>query len=58
MVELHRRVAQAKRIRDMAGEGRDSAFARQGVADQRQVLDRRASRGAGSPILAVVQDNI
>ena len=58
MVQLHCRVAQANRIRDMAGEGCDAAFARQGVADQRQALDGRAWRGAGSPILAVVQDNI
>jgi hypothetical protein len=42
----------------MAGEGGNAALARESVADQRKVPDRRGWRGSGPPILAIFQDNI
>ena len=44
MVEDQPGIALAQRVGDMAGEGRKPAFARQGIADQREPPDRRVPR--------------
>ena len=48
MVEDQARIALAQGIGDMAGEGRQPAFARQGVADQREPAHRRMPRARGN----------
>ena len=58
MVEFHCRVAAAKRVGDITGISRQSASARQRVADQRQMPERRRRRPGGNPLVVVNGQNI
>ncbi len=58
MVELHRRKALAKRVGDVAGECCNATFARQCVADQRQMANGCGPAIAGTSVGILIKDDI
>src|SRR5436190_22520068 len=58
MVELHGRIALAKRVGDMAGVGSQAAFAGQRIADQGKVVEGLASTASGRPPVVYLRKNI